>query len=291
MQTILILAGLSPQVFERVRSVSAKRFVPHGHLVRSPRKERSYTDDYAQRLIRMAHDFLMGEPEEEQVSVILAYVDDPNAGTRQFIESFFPFALPVALEPFHVERNSSNNAFNRAMNDYVEHLLEESRRALEVSAVVRKHTNIQNLTPLLLPVRNFASAYLMTLLENLFWKLGSDPSPDDLIKQETKQFVARVPLVYPPDADRHCFSDAVLFFKSPGKHRHGFYRHSPTNQHELQCLLNARSRLGGTFDYKFHYDCTPLKGGVAATYPNCHDHPSWPSKHTHVNIAPNDYIV
>ena len=112
---------------------------------------------------------------------MLAYVNYPEA-TLQFVDFwFFPFALPFPLELFQPAINASNE-FNRARNEYVEYLIDEARRSLDVSAIVKKHTNVQNLTPILLPVRNFRSKHLTTMLANLFWGLHAAPAPDDLIE-------------------------------------------------------------------------------------------------------------
>lgn len=185
----------------------------------------------------------------------------------------------------------SGSEFNRQRNEYVDYLILEARRSLDVGAVVRKHTNVQNLTPLLLPVKNFHSRHLTELLESLFWNLHSTDAPDDLINKATANFLSAHPRVRPPDADRHCLSDKVHYFKSPGKDRHGFFRNTTAESHGTECLLNARSRLGGTFPYKFHYDCVPVKGSVAGAYPNCHDPDVGSPRSTHINISPNDYIA
>jgi hypothetical protein len=290
MKTILILAGLHQTVFERVRSVPAGRFIPNGHLVRSPLHDRAYTDQYSVKLIEMAHAVLVAEREDEEIGIILLYVNRDDTSTRRFVESFFPFALPVAVSEFVPSSNIGANAFNRELNAYVAYLEERSRRAIDLIGVVRKYTNVHNLTPLLLPTRNFQSASLITLLQELFWNLSTAASPDELIRRETRRFSADHPRVYPPDSDQSCYSDAILYFKSPGRNRHGFFRHSQSARHPFDCLLNARSRLGGTYDYKFHYDCEALRGGLAATYPNCHAQLCKPGSATYVNIAPNDFI-
>ena len=59
MKSFLILAGLPQSVFEMVRGVSERRFVPHGHLVRSPMSDKMYTKDYAATLIRAVHSLVV----------------------------------------------------------------------------------------------------------------------------------------------------------------------------------------------------------------------------------------
>ena len=128
------------------------------------------------------------------------------------------------------------------------------------------------------------------MLDTLFWNLSRNTQPDNLISQETERFFAAHPWTNKPGDDQHCLSDGVHYFKSPGQARHGFFRYSEEAKHNHGCLLNARSRLGGTYEYTFHYDCNAVTGGLWAEYPNCHD-VLVPPKSRHANIAPNDYVL
>jgi hypothetical protein len=162
--------------------------------------------------------------------------------------------------------------------------------AIALCAVVRKYTSVHNLTPLLLPTKNFESDRLAELLGNLFWGLAANGAPDALIAQETERFLVAHPWTRMPGDDRRCLLDGVHYFRSPGHERHGFFRFSAAAGHINACLLNARSRLGGTYGYTFHYDCNAVNGGLRGDYPNCHWARVPPKKH-HVNIAPNDFII
>lgn len=289
MKTFLIIAGLPSSIFEKVRTLSEKRFVPNGRLVKVPLPGR-YSFDYAAKIIELTHRMVVSEPEDQQCSILLVYADYPDASTRSFVEAFFPFALPFPVKPF-LPTDTGGQLFNTERNEYISYIEDECRRAITVSAVVRKHTNVQNLTPLLLPVLNFNSAHLTGMLMNIFWSLSSAPSPDEIIKRETARFFGSHPRVPEPSGSgRHCFSNSVLVFKSPGRDRHGFFRNGGANKHNNICLLNARSRLGGTFDYRFHYDCEAVRGRLASEYSNCHSDTTKLSRSTHVNISPNDYI-
>jgi hypothetical protein len=249
-----------------------------------------YDRSYAARLVDLAHQAAVAEREEEELSVALAFSALPGQSTQTFVENFYPFALPLPLDQFAPGSDISPSQFQNKLNAYVEYLVAQSRKAIELAVIVRKNTKVHNLTPLLLPLRNFRSGALSQLLGTLFWKLGQTQTPEELIKDEIQKFVSCHPRVYPPGDTKSCYSDGVHFFKSPGRHRHGFYRHTQGNVHEPQCLLNARSRIGGTFDYTFHFDCEPSRGKLAESYPNCHSLPCSPSVQTHVNVAPNDFI-
>jgi hypothetical protein len=290
MKSLLILAGLPSDVHDRVRAESAKVFVPNGCLVRIPLASGRYNADYAQRLLQQAHDFAVGCAEHDPISVVLSYVDYTDEHTKNFVKEFFPFALPCPLNPFAPDWSIGRNSYNRSLSEYVSYLAGRCRHLQNTAAAMRKYVDKGNLTPLLLPPKNFHSSDLREMLVDLFSRVATCVDPDALISTTIEKFVHRVPYVIPPDDQRRCFSDGRLYFKSPGKFRHGFFRHSAATRHELTCLLAARSRLGATFDYKFHYDCTPTTGGLAQRYPNCHGEQTAP-KPTHVNIAPNDYIM
>ena len=228
--------------------------------------------------------------ESAEAAVLVAYVDFGDTSTERFVGAFFPFALTRPIEELDLSSTRNKREVNERLNAYAEYVAKEVLELRNRARRVRAHTNVHNLTPLLLPLRNFASKELDGMLRRLFDGLGTDQDPNGLLREEVDRFIVAHPRTTPPDADRHCLCNGTLYFKSPGKHRHGFYRHSKDKGHEPTCLLNARSRLGGSYDYKFHYDCTPVRGKLAAHYPNCHGAPCEP-KPTHVNIAPNDCII
>ncbi|HEY5305834.1 MAG TPA: hypothetical protein VIJ52_04110 [Pseudolabrys sp.] len=100
MKTFLILAGLPQPIFDLVRSTPERKLVPNGQLIRSPMPVAGYNDRYAAILIKAAHERLVLEREEEESSIVLAYVAHPGDATQKFVGSFFPFALPIPLRPF-----------------------------------------------------------------------------------------------------------------------------------------------------------------------------------------------
>jgi len=179
-----------------------------------------------------------------------------------------------------------------AYQKVVEKELDELKKR---TAIVRQFTHIQNLTPLLLPLNNFISADYQAMMRRLFEQLGTHDDPSSFLKDEMNDFFKRHPRTYPSAGGRHgkgqhCLTDGIHHFKSPGRHRHGFYRPTRDHEHPMVCLLNARSRLGGAYSHNFHFDCEAISGGLNRHYPNCHGAPC-PPKENHVNIAPNDYII
>lgn len=285
---VILLAGLSEAVIDRVRSESVRRFVPNGTLIYKPLKGGSYTHAYSEALVRAAYEYLSKLPESQPVSIGLVYVDFQCSETENFLRNFFPYALPLGLK--RIELNHSNKfEFRTGLNIYLAYLETEIRRLQKVSALTKRHIDVRNLTPLLLPLRNFDCSSLSEMLRTIFFGLSQTDEAEKLLAEAISCFLAKRPFARAPGSDHRCFSDGARYFKSPGRHRHGFFRNAAAANHPMWCLLNSRSRLGSTYDFTFHYDCEPVKGKLAASYPNCHDTMT-PPKSTYVNVAPNDYI-
>ena len=237
-----------------------------------------------------ARSMLRALRENIRMSLRLIYVDYADSSTAAFRKRFFPFCLSHSVPPLFLDDAPSQRQKNERLNVLSKNVIKAALNLRSSASVVAEQTNLPNLTPLLLPVRNFQAASLMHMLEHLYCDLAISAEPKALLRTEINKFLDAHPRVTPPGDNRHCFSDQRLFFKSPGKNRHGYYRNSADHQHGQTCLLNARSRLGGSFDHEFHFDCVACKGGLANHYPNCHGE-SVPPKTTHVNISPNDGIV
>lgn len=289
MKTVAILAGLPVDVHDRIRRESAELLVSGGRLIVKPLSAaNAYNRQYADAILREIHDFMKSQSENEKISVIMCYVTHP--GERDFLKAFFPHALVRNIKGANLAGANNNNERNRLLNEYVVYIRKQLSILKSISNAVKERTDIRNLTPLLLPLRNFKSDYFIKMISNLFDQLGSHPDPRQMLDTEINQFFKRHPRVHPDDSAQHCFSDGTMYFKTPGRHRHGYYRHNNDDGHAVYCLINARSRLGGPYEHAFHYDCSPAKGKLADHFPNCHGEPG-PAKEKHVNIAPNDYVI
>jgi hypothetical protein len=186
--------------------------------------------------------------------------------------------------------NSNRNQQNRALNIYLNYLQVEVRNTIDAANAVKASLSGKNLSPFLLPLRNFQSEVLRETLFDLYLNLANSNNPSkSLFLAETK--LLRVhPKVAVPNTTLRAFTFGNLYFKPPGTSRHGYFRHQSRLAHPFDCLLLARSRLGSPYSYTLHYDCEPVSGSLSQRYPNCHGHPTEPKKH-HVNIAPSDYII
>jgi len=291
MTYILVIAGLSPLTFDRLRKESENRIAPGGRAILTPNmRSGAYTKQHGEELITQAHKVAARLDESKQLTTLLLYTDFQDESTDRLLEDFFPYSLPLAISPFAAPANASKRVVNEKLNAFAEEVILASTRLRARSRVISEFTTVANLTPLLLPRRNFRSDALDQLLRHLYENLATADDPNELVREAIRRFFTECPRTHAPGQDRHCFSDGQHYFQSPGKDRHGFFRSGHADSHRSTCLLNARSRLGGVYDYKFHYDCIPTKGGLRSEYDNCHGAPAEP-KSTHVNIAPNDYII
>lgn len=290
MKIAVVIAGLSVEVHDKVRESSSNLFAPNGKLVLKPIPAAGYDGRYAASIIDEVFQYAKQLPESDELSVMICYVDRHETQTKTFLQNFFPFALTRPLKEIEFNCGSRKSERARVMNQYVDYLARETLALRKLASAVKEKTEVHNLTPLLLPVENFKSEKFKSILLHLFEHIGSSSEPRSLLDRSIQEFLQHHPKLKPPGSELSCFSDGILFFKSPGRHRHGFYRHKKDDGHKAICLLNARCRLGGPYDYTLHYDCSPKRGGLAAHYPNCHGEMTEP-KPTHINIAPNDYII
>ena len=292
---VVLVAGVPVQVFDKLSKESGKRFAPNGRFISKPSVWEGYDREAETRFINEIYQYVISLPERAKVSVSLLYVDYENDSTRRFVEGFFPFALVRPVEPFRTTHCTTKQSANQQMNSYLALINEELDQLKQRRSIIKLHTEVHNLTPLLLPVRNFRNAAFHEMLRRLFESAGVCLELKAKLNEEIRLFFQRCPRVYPPTSGRaprgqHCMSDGILYFASPGRDRHGHLRTRDAALHEQRCLLNARSRLGGWYDHSLHYDCEPVRGSLDRFYRNCHFSEVAPSAH-HVNIAPNDYII
>jgi hypothetical protein len=286
-----VIAGLTTPAFDRIRRESENLLAPGGKVVLTPNQAAvGYSQRHADDLIAHAHQIAASIDEVQRFKTLLLYMDFADQSTERLLDRFFPFSLPLGLEPFVSPEDTGKRVRNERLNELATRVVVGSRRLRERSRLISAFTDVANLTPLLLPLRNFRSESLRAMLRTLYRQLASSPNPEELIKTEIRDFFAQCPRTHAGTEVRHCFCDGELYFRSPGKHRHGYFRQSPSGGHLSSCLLNARSRIGGSYDYRFHYDCEPKKGRLRTAYEDCHGAMTV-AKSTHVNIAPNDFII
>lgn len=286
----IIIAGLYTQAFDHIRRISSNRIAPDGNLVMTPNHGNGiYSIEHADDLLKNAVKIAAKIDASQPFSTLLLYTDFKNESTSQFLKRFFPFCLPLAIPPL-VLIDGKKNSRNAQLNEFSEIVLTGAQQLRKRSRLISTFTTVANLTPLLLPIRNFRSEALDQLLRTLFYDLGTTGDVEKSIGDAVSRFTKACPWTHAPDDPQRCFSDGRHYFKSPGRSRHGHFRNDTGAGHSSECFLNARSRLGGPYSHKLHYDCIPTRGTLLKAYPNCHGHLAAPNAR-HVNIAPSDFII
>lgn len=253
MKHVLCVAGLPVFLYDRLKRESAKRFVPDGRLIAKPLvHSKTYSVGAARNFALEAAEYVSSLPESEPLSMLLLYVDYRDRGSEQFVEMFFPFSLAAPINLPNFDGMSSKNEMNRKLNDFVSSLERSALRLRRAGDAVKGALSGNNLTPLLLPIRNFHSQHLVPNLKNLFLGLIDAPAPERAIQDVCENLIRHHPWTKPPRDSQRCLTDGILYFKSPGSARHGYFRHRPNPTHQPECLLKARSRLGGPFNHTFH---------------------------------------
>lgn len=287
----LVIAGLDQQSFDRVKTESEKRLAPNGSVVIAPtRADGVYGETYISDLVLRTHRLAATFGVRDPFQTLLLYADHANASTSNLLDRFFPYSLPLGFRPFAAEPNSTKAQIRQELNELADRVKDGATTLRSCARVVSEHTEVANLTPLLLPLRNFHADALPNMLQAIYRNVAASRDPKALIAREVQRFFNDSPRTNAPGQTRHCLSDGRLYFQSPGKHRHGHFRDGSSADHLPTCLLNAKSRIGGVYDPYFHYDCIPTKGALLSSYPSCHDQQTKP-KPDHVNIAPNDCII
>jgi hypothetical protein len=287
----LVIAGLRPQLFDRVKKISGKELAPGGTTIISPLSAHSrYDGKYIDKLLAATYEFAKKQGDTAPFSTLLLYADYEDNPTVDLLRAFYPFSLPLAFIRPDFENARSGPQIASVLNTFARNLVDAAIELRRISGIVAGFTNIHNLTPLLLPMSNFRSTRLQAMIDELYFNLPGSPEPKEFIASRVERFISAHPRVRPSEEDRHCFTDGHLFFKSPGRDRHGVFRNASADAHNMTCLLNARSRVGGHYPAKFHFDCVAVRAALAKDYPNCHGLRSAPGQKTHVNISPNDFI-
>lgn len=289
MPTDLVIAGLPTLAFDAVRAQSAKRFAPLGSLFVRPLKTFGYPRDHAAAYLSQLERRLSVLDESVPVSITVAFVDFGDESSRSFMSNFYPFALVCPIRPLVINESDRKSVQSAAISNYVQYLISEVARLRRNAAIISEQTHIHNISPLVLPAKNFSSRHYRAMIDGLFRGLGGALDPHILLKAALAEFLRHHPRANAGTDRKSCYSDGHLYFGSPGNHRHGYFRNGQSKGHLSTCLLNARSRLGGSVSYNFHYDCTAVTK-LNSEYPDCHGQPKAPNI-KHINIAPNDYII
>lgn len=282
----IVIAGLSVAGFDALKAMKPRRVAPVGEFFAAPVKQPGYPKQQAAYYLQKMHDRVVKLAENEPVSLALAYVDYGDESTAAFVKAFQPFVLARPIRS--ITENFQEIPSAADIRIYQNYLADEAKELRERAKRISEFTHIRNLSPFLLPNKNFDSRYHRILLSVLYANLGTVADVGKFMQKAAKNFERHHPKVKPAGSKYSCYSDKKLYFCSPGGNRHGYFRHNAQG-HSPACVLAARSRFGGSYAHDLHYDCQPVSA-LATSYPNCHCAPTTP-KSTHANICPNDYVI
>lgn len=287
MHLFVCLAGFSQEVLQEIskrpaRFTGNKNISPIATPISPPFFYRQGMENYYHQKLSLK---IREAGHGDDVGVIVAYSN--YSQSEHFVSRFFPFALVAPIEPFYYNACPANSRRSDLLKfvDRAELIVRDLRSR---AAVMRDHLSGQNFSPLTLPIRNFKSSNLQERLKTLFTLSGAGDARS-AIQDVTHALIQQHPLKKDAGHRPYFVDERGLRFKSPGKDRHGWNRGGNFG-HRPECHINSRVRLGAPLRANFHYDCDHERRKMDTTYPNCHGMLHTPTKHTHVNIAPNDAI-
>jgi len=290
---MILFGGIPDLYYDRLTEIVPRRFpdIVFTGISLKPLNSRYEIDsDYCDELVETLALYCQNRPEcmSEGLGVVLLRRPWES---RTFQEKFWPFALcqSVAVD---IRQSNRGEGRKRAANLYAERAIETARRVnKKVKSLTMIYQTELRRTPLLLPIRSFASPILRELFLDLHDSLQSPRPVADAVRTATQQFSSQYERR--PDGRGSVFiDDSKVQFKAPP--RNVFHGHRPTkaneNGHNVGCFINARIRLGGYYADGFHYDCT--RGScLEGQFSNCHDYSAKYRGRPHLNIFPNDFIM
>ena len=290
MKTFVCLAGFPQPIVEEIHSRPAAHFTeakdntPIARALREPYAYRCGMEDfYHENLAKRVEALKI----KDEVSIILVYANYVCNETKNFVGTFFPFALCAPINPMYPDKMPKHIRRSTLMT-YVDEIEKTVARAKANARIIRDTFSGQPMSPLLLPLRNFKSDVLSTRVRGLFDTLPLDSAPRPGLKDALDAIKKSHPISRQSGV-AYYEDQRKLRFKSPGTDRHGAARLVGAG-HKASCLINGRVRLGAPIDALFHYDCDYERKELDREYPNCHCTLQKTAKTTHANIAPSDAI-
>ncbi|SEJ77893.1 hypothetical protein [Pseudomonas sp. NFR16] len=224
----------------------------------------------------------------QAVSLAIFYLVKDDESTDFFVESFFPHTLmiPVCWK----WDNENGGSVVKAAKSLVATLARQVATARAALPILKDELQSRAATtPWLLPPKNFDSDTYVPTLKNLHRAIGDGFCIQTALTQHRATFAKAHPGVRLPGKTKSCYVDKRgVEFHPPGNDRHGFARDSA--EHERQCLLAGRWRLGAPYDRLFHYDCTRGDRKLKGQFYGCHSPQAKQEGNPHLNISPNDHV-
>lgn len=225
---------------------------------------------------------------ESDFSLVVIYAALKGQDHSMIIESFASIAAFIKIKCDARRSYRRDAEINRTCSQAVQGV----QKTIKFLNVLYDHLNSRaNKTPLLLPLRNFASDALLEFIREVGSIGPGANDPDGTLKDFCERFEKAHPRVSRSANGTPCFKDDKgVLFCAPGRARHGRAWNHYEKPHMVYCYLAARVRLGSSYHRGFHYDCSLSEGRISGRFTNCHDGLEVVSGATHVNIAPNDFV-
>lgn len=294
---LFVLAGVPMALASIVTSSDLKKAAgERGHILLKASLDNAgclyYSVEYVNKLVICCKKWIAQRGVDEQFSVSLIYANDGGPGSRLLVSKFSEFSLVADFHPLAVPR--TGNERRRIFKKFIPRLQSicSSLRSRGKIMCDHVHSSMRR-TPLLLPLRNFNSQNLNHVISRIMLGAYDAHNLDQFIKEAILEF-NRSASTYKPDGSPrryYCNVDGLVFV-TPGNHQlHGIVHDNRGGSgHLASCYIHGRVRLGGSFNPRFHYDCSPMRGDLKSHYKSCHGQDVRPKAPTHVNIAPNDWI-
>ncbi|WP_298018622.1 hypothetical protein [uncultured Parasphingopyxis sp.] len=290
MKNLVALCGFEAQVVNEIRRRSSKRFAGKNSfplIILENEDPYAYSEKYISNVHSQMCRKISGHKILDKIRILAVFVDYRNADTERLVKSFFPFAMLAPVRYFDPVSNAKFEE-RRKLVEYVNMLETSTNRGLKKCGQVEDYFAGKRFCNLFLPIRNFRSKVLCDIIDRIQSDAANSNDIYDLLQKGDKELNSAYPRL--KDQGKPSVKDERrLIFSSPGNDRHGMADRL-VKPHNPICLLSARARFGGGLDPLFHFDCTPERGGLPDTFPNCHDRPTRPKSEKHVNIAANDYV-
>lgn len=295
MKFVIGFAGIPYEVYDQIYKNKDTIATPVVDFVSTPLKPGMYSYDsnhikffenaFKQHIENDHHNELV----DTAFAVIL--INHGEEGIEMFRQKFFPSTLIFSVE-WKMEWGRPQ-IIRQAGNRLIAVLKDACKKVRDSLGPLKKElTERANRTPLLLPLRNFRSKYLLEIILNLQGEIISSADKSATIKKFVREIERHHPLKQDnPNNPRFFVDDRNIVFRAPGNNRHAFARVDQTETHSLSCLLSGRRRLGVPFDSTFHYDCTKGQTNLKASFYMCHgEDESEKEGNPHLNISPNDFV-
>ena len=294
MNFMFAFAGIPLAIYDSVKEARRRICGADSEFLGRPFVQKTadwaYTASDSAHITRLFWERLRADHENKlkDTGFALIYVAHEPESSATLASALFPaiFTAPVRWT-FDQSSQMRMNASKNVLVEELSAIVSTIRQALP--QIAHEVGPRDNSTPLLLPLKNFASKNLSPVLTDLQTRL--------LIEQEKRAVVGwavrRVEHFHPRrklgEAGRLVFvDDRDIQFDPPGRARHGFAREG--NGHLEMCLVAGRRRLGAPYDRSFHYDCTKGNSPLAGQFPSCHEPLRDRKGDPHLNISPNDHI-